>query len=91
MIMEETDTNAVIKGAENTLGTTILLRSVWTSEVENGAVGRKKSTGGGVIEFFPVISLESMYGATELGGHVGVIGGKSGSNVRLFAERKSPN
>jgi hypothetical protein len=32
-----------------------------------------------------------MYGATELGGNVGVKHSESGSDVRLFAERKSPN
>jgi hypothetical protein len=52
---------------------------------------RKKTTNGDVIEFFPVISLKRMYGATELGGDIGVKRSEGGSNVRLFAKWKSPN
>jgi hypothetical protein len=54
-------------------------------------MGRKESANGGVVKFFPVVSLESMYWATKLGGNVGIKSGESGSDVRLFAERKSPN
>ena len=48
---------------------TVLLRSVWTSERENGAMGAKKRENGEVVEFLSVVSLESMDGATKLGGH----------------------
>jgi hypothetical protein len=89
--MEEEGANAVIKGTKNALDTTVLLRGVWASEAENGAVRGKKGADGGVVEFFPVISLESVYGAAELGGHVGVEGGKGGGDVGLFAEGKSPH
>jgi hypothetical protein len=54
-------------------------------------MGRKEGANCGVVEFFPVVSLKSMYEATELGRNIGVKRSESGSNVRLFAERKSPN
>jgi hypothetical protein len=54
-------------------------------------MGRKKGVNYDVVKFFPVISLKSMYGAAELGGDIGTKHGESGSDVRLFAKRKSPN
>jgi hypothetical protein len=54
-------------------------------------MGTKEGANFDVVEFFPVVSLKSMYGATKLGGNVGVKRNESGSDVRLFAERKSPN
>jgi hypothetical protein len=54
-------------------------------------MGRKEGANCDVVEFFPVLSLKSMYGVTELGGNVGVKRSESVSDVRLFAERKSPN
>jgi hypothetical protein len=54
-------------------------------------MGRKEGANCDVVEFFPVVSLKSMYGAAKLGGDVGVKRGESGSDVILFAKRKSPN
>jgi hypothetical protein len=54
-------------------------------------MGRKKGVNCDVFKFFPVISLRSVFWATELGGDIGVKRGESGSNVRLFAKWKSLN
>jgi hypothetical protein len=54
-------------------------------------VRRKEGADGSVIKCFPVISLESMYRAAKLGGHVGVEDSKDGSDIGLFAKGKSPN
>jgi hypothetical protein len=91
MGMKKEGADAVIKCAENALDTTILLRGVGTCETKNGTVRRKKVANGGVIEFFTIICLESVYRTTKLGGHVGVEGGKGGGDVGLVAKRKSPN
>jgi hypothetical protein len=88
MGVKEKGTDAVIKGAENALGTTILLRGVGTGETKYGAVRREEVANGGVIELFTIIYLESMYRTTKLGGHVCVKGGKGGGDVGLFADRK---
>jgi hypothetical protein len=54
-------------------------------------MGRKKTVNYDVVKFFPVISLKSVYGAAELGGDIDVKRSEGGSNVRLFANWKSPN
>lgn len=44
-------------------------------------MGGEEGADGDVVELFAVVSLESMYGATELGGDVGEKGGEGGGNV----------
>ena len=51
----------------------------------------EKCTDGEVIEFLPVVSLESMDGTTELCRHIRVKGEESGGNVRFPTKRKGPH
>ena len=73
--MEQECTNTIVESAKYAFSTTILLRGVWTGEMEDGAVGGK----------------EGVYGASELGGDVGEEGGEGGGDVRFTAKGKSPH
>ena len=76
--MKEQRANAVIKSAENALGAAVLLGSVGASQTEDGAVRGEKCAKSDVVKLFSVISLECEYGATELGGDIGIKGGECG-------------
>jgi hypothetical protein len=54
-------------------------------------MGRKETANCDVVEFFPVISLKSVYGEAEQSGDIGVKRSEGGSDVGLFAKGKSPN
>jgi hypothetical protein len=54
-------------------------------------MGRKEGANGGVVEFFPVVSLKSMYGATELGGNIGIKRGESGCQTFCREEKSKQN
>jgi hypothetical protein len=46
--VKEKGADAVVEGAEHTLGPTVLLRGVWTSEAENSAVRGQKVANKGI-------------------------------------------
>ena len=54
-------------------------------------MGGEKIADGGVVEFFPVITLQGEDGMTKLRRHVRVEGGKCGSNIRLLTQYKGPH
>ena len=83
--VEEQGANTLVKSAENTFGTTILLRCVWTCEAKDGAMSGEKMSNGEVIKFFSVIRLKMSNGAMEVGVDVGIKSVESGGDVRFTA------
>ena len=79
--MEQECTNTIVESAKYAFSATILLRGVWTGETEDGAVGGKEGADGDVVELLAVISLEGVYGATELGVTGGVPRGHGDGKV----------
>ena len=51
----------------------------------------EKGANSDVIEFFPIVSLKSMDGATELSRHIRIKGEESGGNVRFPTKQKGPH
>jgi len=54
------------------------------------ALGEKEGTGTGVIELFPIVTLNRLDAGAKLSGGVGDEVGERAESVRLKAERKSP-
>ena len=55
--VEEQRADVVIKSANDTLGSAILLGCVRTSEAKDGAVRSEEVTDGDVVKLFPIVSL----------------------------------
>ena len=55
--MEQKGAHAVVESTKDAFSTTILLRSVGTREMKNGAMGGEKGADSDVVELFAVISL----------------------------------
>jgi hypothetical protein len=53
-------------------------------------VGSKKVADGGVVKLLTVIGLESVNGATELGGDIGVESGEGLGDIEFLTEREHP-
>ena len=54
-------------------------------------MGGEKVADGGVVELFPVISLQGANRATKLRRHIRVEGSKGDSNFRLLTQWKGPH
>jgi hypothetical protein len=60
----------VINAANNTLSFTILQRCVRTRHLKVGAMCEQKGSCGGVVKLAPIVSLDGLDCAAELGGHI---------------------
>ena len=89
--VEEQGANTLVKSAENTFGTTILLRCVWTCETKNCAVVRQKSAESKVVELFSIVRLKRKDGTPKLRADIGVKSRQGRERIRLSAQRKSPH
>ena len=88
--MKQQRADAVVKSAEDPLGTAVLLRCVGARETKSGTVRGKKMVSASIVKLFAVVSLEGEDRAPELGSDVGVKGRESGENIGFATERKRP-
>ena len=89
--MEQERANAVVQGANDTFGSTVLLGSIRACETKNCTVVRQKSAESKVVELFSIVSLKSKDGTPKLCAYIGVKSRQSGECIRLSAQRKSPH
>jgi hypothetical protein len=83
--VEQKGTNAVIESAQDTLGTPVLLRCVWTCETKDDAISRKERPEHMIIEFFPIVCLQAGDGCPELSANKGMEIDDSGQDIRFIA------
>jgi hypothetical protein len=83
MSLEKQGTNTVVKSAEDSFGTTILLRGVGTREMQANAVSGEESTGGIVVELSSIVSLKTQNWALKLGGNISMKCRQSGNTSDL--------
>ena len=88
--MKQQRADAVVKSAEDPLGTAVLLGCVWACEMKGSAVRCEKVTRGSIVKLFSVVSLKGENRAPELGGDVGVKSRESGKNIGLATKWKRP-
>ena len=88
--LEQQGANNIINRANNTFSFTVLGRGVRAGHAKMNALGEKEGTGTGVIELFPVVTLNRLDAGAKLSGGVGDEVGEHAESVRLKAERKSP-
>ena len=87
--LKQQGANDIIYGANNTFSFTVLRQGIRAGHVKMNALGEKEGTGTGVIELFPVVTLNRLDAGAKLSGGVGDEIGERAESVRLKAERKS--
>ena len=68
----------MIKNGENGVEAGVDITTVSTGQTKDGAVRGEKRAESNVVKLFSVIRLECEYGATELGGDIGIKGSECG-------------
>lgn len=90
MGLKEHGAHAIVKCAENALGSAILRRRVRTREPQENAVLSKEGAHGSVVELTSIIGLNRQNRTLELSGYVSVKITESLVNIGFAFQRKSP-
>jgi hypothetical protein len=88
--LEEKAAEHIGGGADHAFGPTILSRGVGARETQLNAMSEEERTGGVVVEFATIVTLQSTYRATKLGGYPGEEVCEGGECVKLQLKRESP-
>jgi hypothetical protein len=89
--MDEHGACAVVEGAQNPFGTTILLGGVGAGKAQNDAARGKEGAEGGVVELATIVSLEHHDRPAKLCLHKSMKRNKRGEDIRLAAKRERPD
>jgi len=81
---------SIINGANDTLGFTILGRSVGARHAEMDATSEEKRAHAEVVELAAVVALDGLDDDAELSTDMSEEVLQSGESVRLLTQRKSP-
>jgi hypothetical protein len=79
----------IIDGSKRTSGFTVLRRGVWVGHPQDNPTRGKECTGGGIVEFMTVVTLDGFDGASKLRGNKDKKIWQCERSARFNAQRKS--
>jgi hypothetical protein len=80
----------IVKSPKDAFDFTVLLRGVRARHAKGDTMSEEECAGAGVVKLAPVVTLDTLDGAVELGGNKGEKVSKSGKRVRLKFKGKHP-
>jgi len=89
--VEKKSTHAIIEGAKNPFGATILLRGIRVGEIKNRVMCGEEGANPDVVELLPVVSLQGMNGTPKLRSDIGVKGSENGECIGFSPQREGPH
>src|SRR6185437_8891659 len=87
--LDQKGAHDVVRRANHQPSLAVLRRGIRTRHTQLNTPREEEGTGGGVIEFTPVVTLDGLNGEAELSGYPGKEVEEGGEGLRLGAQGKS--